>query len=159
MAFDYVTDDVIPCLTPSPLDLAKYRDVVLERFSNPYIADTNQRVTADGFSKIPGFIVPTLTELLARRASLASTAMLPALYFLFLQRWHAGELPYEYQDGVMDPAAAHAMLAAPIRWGRFAPTASCGACWRKRGTRSSAAGRRCARAGVAALARLRPARG
>lgn len=110
MAFDYVTDDVIPCLTPSPLDLAKYRDVVLERFGNPYIADTNQRVTADGFSKIPGFIVPTLTELIARRAPLDSTAMLPALYYLFLRRWHAGELPYEYQDGIMVPAAAHAML-------------------------------------------------
>eukprot|EP01036_Dinobryon_divergens_P041020 gene41020-54339_t len=28
MAFDYVTDDVIPCLSPSPIDLAAYRDVV-----------------------------------------------------------------------------------------------------------------------------------
>ncbi|MES1162524.1 MAG: mannitol dehydrogenase family protein, partial [Rhizobacter sp.] len=38
MAFDYVTDDVIPSLTasanPYPLDLAAYRDVVIDRFSN-----------------------------------------------------------------------------------------------------------------------------
>jgi len=54
MAYDYVTDDVIPCLTPSPIDLAAYRDVVLDRFGNPAIRDTNQRVAADGFSKIPG---------------------------------------------------------------------------------------------------------
>jgi D-arabinitol 4-dehydrogenase len=112
MAYEYVTRDVIPCLTPSPLDLERYRDVVLERFGNPYIEDTNQRVTADGFSKIPGFIVPTLRELLERGKPLDATAMLPALFFTFLQRWHRGELPYAYQDGVMDPLAAHAMLDA-----------------------------------------------
>lgn len=113
MAYAYVTNDVIPCLTPSPLDLAAYRDVVLDRFRNPYIEDTNARVAADGYSKIPGFIVPTLRELLERGAPLQSTALLPALFFVFLQRWHRGELPYAYADGVMDAAAAHAMLAGP----------------------------------------------
>jgi D-arabinitol 4-dehydrogenase len=119
MAFDYVTDDVIPCLSPSPLDLADYRDVVLDRFRNPYIKDTNQRVTADGYSKIPGFIVPTLTELLERHRSPAATAMLPALYYVFLMRWHRNELPYAYQDGVMDAVAAHAMLDKPDPLGAF----------------------------------------
>lgn len=111
-AFDYVTDDAIPCLSPSPIDLARYRDVVIERFSNPYIKDTNQRVTADGFSKIPGFIAPTIHELHAKGASLASTAILPALFFQFLLRWHQGRLPYTYQDSVMDEAAAHAFFTA-----------------------------------------------
>jgi D-arabinitol 4-dehydrogenase len=133
MAFDYITDGVIPCLEPSPLDLRAYRDVVLERCSNPYIEDTNQRVTADGFSKIPGFIVPTLAELLARHASLASTAVLPALFYTFLTRWHRDELPYAYQDGVMDVAAAHSMLEAEdplaafcrdrVLWGALAANA------------------------------------
>jgi D-arabinitol 4-dehydrogenase len=119
LAYDYMTDDVIPCLTPSPIDLDAYRDVVLDRFRNPYIRDTNARVAADGFSKIPGFIVPTLTQLLARHASLASTAMLPALFFVFLTRWHRGELPYAYQDGVLDEAATHAMLDAADPVGAF----------------------------------------
>ena len=35
MAYDYVTDDAIPVLLPCPIDLEKYRDVVLERFGNP----------------------------------------------------------------------------------------------------------------------------
>ena len=113
MAYAYVTNDVIPCLMPSPLDLERYRDVVLDRFRNPHIRDTNARVAADGYSKIPGFIVPTLRELLERGVPLDDTAMLPALFFVFLQRWHRGELPYAYQDGVMDAAAAHAMLDAP----------------------------------------------
>jgi D-arabinitol 4-dehydrogenase len=115
--FDYVTDDVIPCLDrpdrPSPIDLAKYRDVVLERFGNPAIRDTNQRVAMDGYSKIPGFIAPTIRERLGRGEPIASVAMLPALFLAFLQRWHRGLVPYEYQDQAMDPAAAHAICAAP----------------------------------------------
>ncbi|WP_206997487.1 D-arabinitol 4-dehydrogenase [Trinickia mobilis] len=112
-AYDYVTEDVIPCLAPSPLDLARYRDVVLDRFSNPYIQDTNQRVAADGFSKLPGFIAPTLVECFRRGAEPAATAVLPALFFRFLDRWQRGLLPYAYQDGVMDERAARAVFAAP----------------------------------------------
>jgi D-arabinitol 4-dehydrogenase len=113
MAYDYVTQDVIPCLTPSPLDLADYRDVVLERFGNPNIQDSNQRVAADGFSKIPGFIVPTLQECIARGAVPHATLVLPALFFLFLQRWAKNELPYAYQDGIFDENATRAMLGSP----------------------------------------------
>ncbi|WP_337048988.1 D-arabinitol 4-dehydrogenase [Serratia fonticola] len=112
LAYDYVTQDVIPSLTPSPLDLAAYRDVVLERFSNPYIRDTNQRVAADGFSKIPGFITPTLQECYQRGQEPKATAMLPALFFVFMQRWHQDQLPYEYQDGILDAAAVHQMFEA-----------------------------------------------
>ena len=124
MAFDYVTDDVIPVLNtpehPSPIDLAAYRDVVLDRFGNPAIADTNQRVAMDGFSKIPGFIAPTFRERLARGESIASVAMLPALFLAYLQRWHAGKIPYTYQDQAMDPASAHAMCQAPDPVAAFA---------------------------------------
>ncbi|MDR5731203.1 mannitol dehydrogenase family protein [Caballeronia sp. LZ025] len=132
LAEAYVTEDVIPCLTPSPIDLAKYRDVVLDRFSNPYIKDTNQRVAADGFSKLPGFIAPTLSECFARNVDPDATAVLPALFFRFLERWHENRLPYAYQDGVMDPAVAHGYFAAsdPVKafvadkllWGSMAQT-------------------------------------
>ncbi|CAG0946122.1 D-arabinitol 4-dehydrogenase [Gammaproteobacteria bacterium] len=112
-AHAYVTDDVIPCLDrpehPSPIDLAAYRDVVLDRFGNPEIRDTNQRVAMDGFSKIPGFIRPTLVERLSRGESIDSTAMLPALFLAFVQRWHRGQMTYAYDDQAMDPAAAHAI--------------------------------------------------
>jgi D-arabinitol 4-dehydrogenase len=116
MAYDYVTDDTIPVLDtpekPSPLDLVAYRDVVLDRFGNPAICDTNQRVAMDGYSKIPGFIAPTIRERLARGESIASVAMLPALFLAYLQRWHAGRLAYTYQDQAMDPAAAHTICAS-----------------------------------------------
>lgn len=133
-AYDYVTDDTIPVLDtpekPSPLDLRAYRDVVLDRFGNPAICDTNQRVAMDGYSKIPGFIVPTIRERLARGESIASVSMLPALFLAYLQRWHKGEIAYTYQDQAMDPAAAHAICEAadpvaafaadPVLWGPLA---------------------------------------
>ncbi len=130
MAFDYVTDDTIPVLLPSPLDLPAYRDVVLARFGNAAIRDTNQRVAMDGYSKIPGFIAPTLRERLARGESIASVAMLPALFLAYLERWHRGQIPYEYQDQAMDASAAHAVCEAgdpvaafaaqPVLWGELA---------------------------------------
>ena len=120
MAYDYVTDDVIPCLMsqqrtpehPYPIDLAKYRDVVLDRFSNPHVRDTNQRVAMDGFSKIPGFILPTVRERLERGQSIAAVARLPMLFLAFLERWHAGLLPYAYQDQMMSPELGHAICSA-----------------------------------------------
>lgn len=110
MAWNYVTEDVIPCLTPCPLDLNDYRDVVLERFSNPSIQDTNQRVAADGLSKIPGFITPTLIECYDRGVEPKATAVLPALFFVFMEEWHQGKLPYEYQDGILNADAMHAVF-------------------------------------------------
>ncbi len=112
----YVTEDVIPCLGDNGIDLASYRDVVLNRFTNPYIQDTNQRVAADGFSKIPAMITPTLLECYQRGTTPDATAMLPALFFVFMEQWHNGTLPYEYQDGILDAPAVHAMFntADPI---------------------------------------------
>lgn len=134
LAWDYVTHDAIPVLhtpqNPCPIDLATYRDVVLDRFGNAAICDTNQRVAMDGFSKIPGFITPTIRERLAQGAGIDSVAVLPALFLAYLQRWHAGQIAYTYQDQAMDPAVAHAMCEAadpvaafaadPTLWGELA---------------------------------------
>lgn len=111
LAWEYVSQDVIPSLTPSPLDLGDYRDVVLARFSNPHIKDTNQRVAADGLSKIPGMVTPTLIQCYARGSEPQASAVLPALFYLFLQRWAQGDLPYQYQDGVMQPDTIRALFA------------------------------------------------
>lgn len=116
LAYDYVTNDVIPCLdtpeNPCPLDLAKYRDVVLDRFSNPNIQDTNQRVVMDAYSKIPGFILPTLSEGLAAGRTVDSVAVLPALFLEFLKRQQRGELSYTYEDQAMDVDGARAICNA-----------------------------------------------
>lgn len=116
LAYDYVTDDAIPCLdtpvVPSPLDLAAYRDVVLERFSNPYVQDTNQRVAMDAYAKLPSMIVPTIRDRLAAGQSIASVAMLPALFLVFLQRQQRGDISYEYHDQAMTAASAQSIVDA-----------------------------------------------
>jgi D-arabinitol 4-dehydrogenase len=120
MALEY-TDDVMPCLDtpdhPSPIDLAKYRDVVFERFGNPHVRDTNSRVAADGYTKISGFVLPTIRERLEKGQSIAAVARLPVLLLAVLERWHTGSLPFAYRDQVMDPARGHAVCAAaePLR--------------------------------------------
>ena len=124
-AYDYVTDDVIPVLLPCPIDLESYRDVVLDRFGNPAICDTNQRVAMDGFSKIPGFIAPTIRERLARGESIDSVIRLPALFLAFLERWHLGALHYEYQDQLMSPETGHAICAAADPVAAFLSETSC----------------------------------
>lgn len=111
MAQDYITRDVIPALTPCPLDLAQYRDVVLQRFTNPWIKDTNQRVAADGLSKIPGMVTPTLMDCYRKGKTPQATAVLCGLFYLFLQRWSQGQLPYSYQDGALKPQVIQHMFA------------------------------------------------
>ena len=105
LAYDYATNDVIPCLDseehPSPINLADYRDVVLDRFSNPNVEDTNQRVVMDGYSKIPGFILPTISEAIAAGRSIDAVAILPALFLAFIKIQQRGELAYTYQDAAM----------------------------------------------------------
>ncbi len=130
IAHDYITDDAIPCLQPSPVDLAAYRDTVLDRFCNAALQDSNRRVVMDSCAKLPGFIVPTIRERLARDESIASVAMLPALFLVFLRRWHRGEWLEAYEDSAMNPDRAHTICAAadtvqaycrdPDLWGALA---------------------------------------
>jgi len=123
LAFDYITDDVIPCLQSadhaSPLDLARYRDAVLDRFANPYLPDTNERVAANGFTKVSEFILPTIRERLARGESIRAVARLPVLLLAVLQRWYEGSLPFLYQDQLMPAEKGRAICAASNPLGAF----------------------------------------
>ncbi len=116
LAFDYVTNDVIPCLDnpnhKSPINLAEYRDTVLDRFSNPSIQDTNQRVAMDAFSKIPSFILPTINDALKEGRNIDDVAVLPALFLEFLMREQRGEIPFEYEDQILDSDTARAIVNA-----------------------------------------------
>lgn len=103
---------------------------MLERFSNPYIKDTIARVAADGFAKIPGFIEPTIAGRLAQQQDFSCSAVLPALFLIFLQQRAAGNIGFAYQDQAMDEAAlrdmlgtadvVHAFCSSPVLWGALA---------------------------------------
>lgn len=108
----YVTGAVFDCLRPSPVDLEAYRDAVIQRFSGDAIRDTVDRVLADSLAKLPGFIVPTVRERMARGLVLDEVAPLPALYLLFLQRWQAGAVQAAYRDALMDESLVRRICGA-----------------------------------------------
>ena len=112
----FLSEEVIPCLdrpdAPSPVNLPAYRDAVLARFGNAALADTVQRVAADSFAKMPGFIAPTLRQRLDAALPIAHSAILPALLLAFLMRWHKQGLPFDYEDQALSPPAARALCSA-----------------------------------------------
>lgn len=129
-AFEYATFAAIPALSPSPVDLPRYRDSVLERFRNAALRDSNERIFADSFAKIAAFVAPTVSDCLSRGQALDAVAMLPALYLGCLRRFAQGTLPYAYADQALDAPSALALCRAqdpvaalgsqePI-WGRWA---------------------------------------
>jgi D-arabinitol 4-dehydrogenase len=132
LVHEYVTGAVLDCLRPSPVDLEAYRDAVIQRFSGDAIRDTVDRVLADSLAKLPGFIVPTIRERMARGLGLDEVAPLPALYLLFLRRWHEGRVQADYRDALMDEALVRRICGAgdPVAafcdeaavWGELAGT-------------------------------------
>jgi mannitol 2-dehydrogenase len=60
-------EEVTPLLTPpAGIDLAAYKDQLLQRFGNGDIRDTLTRICQDGSSKAPKFILPSIRESLAQ---------------------------------------------------------------------------------------------
>ncbi|WP_313474898.1 mannitol dehydrogenase family protein [Stutzerimonas kunmingensis] len=82
----YMDEDVTPQLAPVPgIDLARYKQTLIERFSNRAIADQLERVCSDGSSKFPKFSVPTINRLIADNAALDRAALVVAAWALYLR--------------------------------------------------------------------------
>jgi fructuronate reductase/mannitol 2-dehydrogenase len=59
-------EEVAPLLPPVPgIDLEAYQCTLIERFSNPKIADQLARICLDGSAKVPKFLLPALHDALA----------------------------------------------------------------------------------------------
>ncbi len=119
LAHAHVTEEVIPCLAPSPLDLAEYRDQVLERFRNAALQDTVQRVAGGSASKVRTFILPTLLDRLRAGAPIRRSAALAALFFRYLERWCAGGLAFEHTDPELNIEEARRLFAHADPLGAF----------------------------------------
>ena len=66
---DYMTREAIPTLPAVPgIDLHEYVEELIERFSNPEVADTLERLCANTSDLIPKFILPVIREQLAAAA-------------------------------------------------------------------------------------------
>ncbi|MFA9231047.1 MAG: mannitol dehydrogenase family protein [Microgenomates group bacterium] len=74
-------DEIIPTVAPVPnTDLADYYALIVQRFSNPEVADTERRLCLDGSNRQPKFIVPALRERLAAGGTIAGLSLVSALW-------------------------------------------------------------------------------
>lgn len=77
----FLDRDVIPYIDPpAGVRLDKYRAMIVERFSNPAVADQLLRVAGDGASKLPTFHAKTLSTLVAANADMRREAFMLACY-------------------------------------------------------------------------------
>lgn len=73
--------EILPVVPPVPgVDLDVYQASVVQRFSNPAIADTITRLCHDGSNRQPKFIVPTLADRLQADASIDGLALASAFW-------------------------------------------------------------------------------
>lgn len=61
----YMDNEATPTLSPVPgVDLAAYKNQLIERFSNPEVQDTVARLAAESSDRIPKWLLPVVRELL-----------------------------------------------------------------------------------------------
>ncbi len=73
--------EIIPVVPEVPgVNLDEYCESVLSRFANPAIADTINRLCFDGSNRQPKFIVPTITDRLARSEDIEGLALASAFW-------------------------------------------------------------------------------
>lgn len=74
-------EEIIPYVPPVPnTDLDAYYALIVERFSNPEVADTERRLCLDGSNRQPKFIVPSIRDALAAGGSVKGLALVSALW-------------------------------------------------------------------------------
>lgn len=85
LAVSVIDDDILPTLTaPAGIDLAEYRDSVLERFANPSLAHTTAQVAMDGSQKLPVRILGTVADRLAAGATPRGLALVVAAWISYV---------------------------------------------------------------------------
>jgi mannitol 2-dehydrogenase len=75
----YMDEEATPTLLPVPgIDLANYKDQLIERFSNPEVLDTVARLAAESSDRIPKWLLPVIRERLAAGDTVALSAAIVA---------------------------------------------------------------------------------
>lgn len=76
-----LTAEVLPIVPPVPgQDLTDYKAQIIERFSNPEVADTVRRLCLDGSNRQPKFIIPSIRDRIATGGSFEGLVLLSALW-------------------------------------------------------------------------------
>ncbi|WP_019204469.1 mannitol dehydrogenase family protein [Tsukamurella sp. 1534] len=105
----YMNDEGRPTLRSVPgIDLDDYVETLLDRFSNPAIADTVARLCQDASDRIPKWLVPVITERLAAGASAPLAAAVVAAWTRCSEGRDDAGAPIVIADRLADDLAARA---------------------------------------------------
>ena len=75
------TREILPIVPPVPgQNLSDYKALIIARFSNPDVADTERRLCLDGSNRQPKFIIPSIRDALAAGHKAEGLTLLSALW-------------------------------------------------------------------------------
>ena len=80
-------DEVTPVVPViSDASIPQYKATLVERFANPAIRDQVTRICSEGSAKLPKWVLPSITELRAERASIDLLSLVIASWIHYLKR-------------------------------------------------------------------------
>ncbi|WP_392544454.1 mannitol dehydrogenase family protein [Oryzobacter telluris] len=111
-ALGYMAAEGTPTLSPVPgIDVGLYRTQLLERFSNPHVRDTLERLCAESSDRIPKWLVPVIHVNLQHDRPIERAALVVASWARYAEGTdEAGawiNVVDRRRDEVMKAAAAH----------------------------------------------------
>jgi mannitol 2-dehydrogenase len=116
------TEEIIPYVPPVPdTDISAYYRLIVERFSNPEVADTERRLCLDGSNRQPKFIIPSVRDALAAGGRIEGLALVSALWCRYCFGVTEGGAEIAPNDPNWDElqAVARAAKADPMAWLRM----------------------------------------
>lgn len=114
-----LTTEVLPIVPPVPgVTLADYKALILDRFSNPEVADTIRRLCLDGSNRQPKFIIPSIRDAIAGGSAMDGLVLLSALWCRYCYGTSDSGAVIEANDPNWDRLQAQAHLAKddPAKW-------------------------------------------
>ncbi len=95
----YMDIEATPTLPPVPgVDLAEYKETLIERFSNPQIRDTIARLCAQSSDRIPKWLLPVVRAQLGRGGEIRRSAAVVASWARYAEGTDEQGQPIEIVD-------------------------------------------------------------
>ena len=123
----FITEDSIPAIGESIVDLPAYHKIIARRFSNANIGDTVERICTDGYAKFPIFVYPSLIGCYKIGRTPAKTLQGIAAWFVYVQKSRAGTVATPYHEPNLealepftdDPQGIAAFVSDSFLWGEI----------------------------------------
>jgi mannitol 2-dehydrogenase len=111
--------EVLPIVPPVPgVALPDYKSLIIDRFSNPEVADTVRRLCLDGSNRQPKFIIPSIRDAIAKNGKMQGLILLSALWCRYCYGTTESGAPIAPNDPNWDRLQSQAVLARndPKAW-------------------------------------------